>query len=358
MALVILWVSLTAALVFEVFGEIKIPTHIRIQAFNLKYVLKWDNVKNSNYSVNYTVNYRSKVGAWKKVKGCKRIAHTECDFTSADIIFNGEYILRLRAHQGNQTSAWLCTDSFIPSRNNEIGPPSVQAESKGHLLTVSISELYMENNASIEKMYKDISYRITYWKENSHEIRNEKNSTNRLVVLKLDPWATYCLNVLAFSSMYNKTGQASLVVCEKTGGATPEWQIAIGFFVSLVMFFIVPVGCTLCIHCTYRCIMYTLFPPHTLPEHIQECFSEPSQSAPLHVLTSVEDSEECCDPLIVVTKTKSVSSCSSSFISTVENEMHDQSGQTSADSGQFSNAGSSRIEEFGERTLTDLDLQT
>ncbi|XP_078265756.1 interferon alpha/beta receptor 1a-like [Rhinoraja longicauda] len=358
MALVILWVSLTAALVVEVFGEIKIPRNIQIQAFNLKYLLKWDNAKNSNYSVNYTVNYKSNVGDWKKVKGCESIARTECDFTSADIIFNGEYILRLRAHQGNQTSAWLCTDPFIPYKNNEIGPPSVQVESKGHLLTVNISELHMENNASIETYYKDVKYRITYWKKNSHEIRNEKHSTSRLVVLKLDPWTTYCLDVLAFSFVYNKTGQGSSVVCKKTDGAIPEWQIVIGFFISLVVCFIVAVGCILCIHCTYRCIKYALFPPHTLPEHMQECFSEPTQRTPLHVLTSVEDSEECCDPLIVVTKTKSLSSCSGSFTSIVENEMHDQSGQTSADSGQFSNGGSSRIEEFGEGTLTDLDLQT
>ncbi|XP_051870320.1 interferon alpha/beta receptor 1a-like isoform X2 [Pristis pectinata] len=357
MALVMLWVYLLAALICEVFGEIKAPTNIRIQAFNLKYVLKWDDVQNSNYSVSYTVNYR-RVGPWKNVKGCESITRTECDFTSADIIFGGEYFLRLQAHHGNQTTAWLDTGSFIPYKNNEIGPPSVYVESKKQMLIVNIFEMQMENNVSIQTIYKDIQYRTTYWKENSYENGNEKTSSNRLVVLKLEPWTTYCLNVLAFSTGYNKTGQNSSVVCKRTGGSTPKWLIGIGFLVSLVVFFIGAVGCTFCIHSMYRCIKYTLFPPHTLPEHIQECFSEPSQKAPFHVLASVEDSEECCDPLIVITETKSLSSCSSSFISNIENEKNDQSGQTSADSGRFSNAGSCRNEDFDERTLTELDLQT
>ncbi|XP_069744899.1 interleukin-10 receptor subunit beta-like isoform X2 [Narcine bancroftii] len=217
MASAMLWLSFVAAMVPEVFGEIKDPTNIRIWSFNLKYVLKWDHVQSTNYRMTYTVNYRSHVGAWKAVKGCENITRTECDFSSADIIFHGEYFLRLRAHQGNWTSAWLCTESFIPSKDNEIGPPSIDIESQRNGLVVYISDLQMESNTSIKKIYKDVMYRITYWKENPSENANEKNSTNRLVVLTLEPWTTYCLKVLAFSSVYNKMGQNSSVVCKRTG---------------------------------------------------------------------------------------------------------------------------------------------
>ncbi|XP_062906531.1 interleukin-10 receptor subunit beta-like isoform X2 [Mobula hypostoma] len=357
MALMMLWLFTVAAVVSTVLGEIKPPTNIRIRAFNMKYVLKWDDAQNSNYSVNYTVNYRS-VSDWRKVKGCENIIRRECDFTSSDIIFSGEYFLRLQARHGNQTTAWLCTGSFIPDKNNEIGPPSIHVESHKESLTIEISEMLMSNNASIQTFYKDIQYRITYWKENSYENTNVKNSTDRLVVLKLEPWTTYCLHVLAFSSVYSRVGLNSSIMCKRTGGSTPKWLIGISFLVSLVVVFTGVVGCTFCVHYMYRCTKYALFPPHTLPEHLQECFSESSQRAPFHVLTSVEDSEECCDPLIVITENNSLSSCSGSFISNTENEQQNQSGQTSADSGRFSNAESSRTEDFNERTFTELDLQT
>ncbi|XP_072903728.1 interferon alpha/beta receptor 1-like [Hemitrygon akajei] len=353
----ILCVKVTAV-ISEVLGEIKPPTNLRIQAFNMKYVLKWDDAQNSNYTVNYTVNYKSSASGWRKVKGCENIIRRECDFSSLDILFFGEYFLRLQARHGNQTTAWLSTDSFIPDKNNVIGPPSVHVESIKQSLTIEISKMLMSNNASIQTFYKDIQYRVTYWKENSYENAHEINSTNRFIVLKLEPWTTYCLHVLAFSSVFSSVGLNSSVVCKMTGGGTPKWLIGIGFLVSLVVFFIGAVGCILCVYCMYRCTKYALFPPHTLPEHLQECFSESSQRAPFHVLTSVEDSEECCDPLIVITENNSLSSWSSSFISKTENEQQNQSGQTSADSGRFSNAESSRNEDFNERTFTELDLQT
>ncbi|XP_059822014.1 interferon alpha/beta receptor 1-like [Hypanus sabinus] len=346
------------AVISEVLGEIKPPTNIRIQAFNMKYVLKWDDAENSNYTVNYTVNYKSSVSGWRKVKGCENIIRRECDFSSLDIIFSGEYFLRLQARHGNQTTAWLSTDSFIPDKNNVIGPPSVHVESGKQSLTIEISEMLMSNNASIRTFYKDIQYRVTYWKENSYENAHDKNSTERVIVLTLEPWTTYCLHVLAFSSVFSSVGLNSSVVCKRTGGDTPKWLIGICFLVSLVVFFIGAVGCILCVYYMYRCTKYALFPPHTLPEHLQECFSESSQRAPFHVLTSVEDSEECCDPLIVITENNNLSSWSSSFISKTENEQQNQSSQTSADSGRFSNAESSRNEDFNERTFTELDLQT
>lgn len=89
------------------------------------------------------------------------------------------YFIHLFLHYVLCIRSLNCTSFPI---TGEIGPPTVQAESKGHLLTVSISELYMENNASIEKMYKDISYRITYWKENSHEIRNVCNAKQSFTI--------------------------------------------------------------------------------------------------------------------------------------------------------------------------------
>ncbi|XP_067849310.1 interferon alpha/beta receptor 1a-like isoform X1 [Heptranchias perlo] len=367
---------LTAALTLEVFGEIQSPTNIQIHALNLKYLLKWDDEQRSNYSMKYTVQYRSlpsleaqqvnhtmnsvAIGVWKDVKGCQSISRTECDFTSKDILFLGKYILRVRAQRGSQKSAWLKSKPFTPFKQNEIGPPSVHVKSKGDLLNVHIYNPQMENNESILKFYEDIVYRISFWKNDSYETRNMKNSTGKVVPLKLEPWTTYCLRVQAFSTTFNRLGQFSPVVCEKTDGTILLWQIGVAFLISLAVVFVVVVGCSFCIHHMYRCIKYAFFPPHTLPEHIQTYFSESSQNAPFLVLAS-EDAEECCDQIKVISETESWSSYSGSSAPSTECEQYDQSGGTSTDSGQFSNEESSRsggIEESEERMLTELDLHT
>uniref|UniRef100_UPI00398F28A3 uncharacterized protein n=1 Tax=Pristiophorus japonicus TaxID=55135 RepID=UPI00398F28A3 len=372
-----LWAFLRAALTLQVFGEIEKPTNIQIHAFNLKYLLKWDDVQRSNYSVNYTVQYRSLfhseaqqvnhtmnnaiIGNWKDVKGCKNISRTECDFTSTNILFGGRYILRLQAHRGNQTSTWWQTKSFVPYKQNVIGPPSVHVESKGRWLNVNIFDPQMENNISIQKTYTDIAYNISFWKENSNKTGNMTTRTGKLVSLKLEPWTTYCLQVQLFSSTFNRNGQFSPVVCEKTKGTIPLWQIGLVFVVSLVVVVVAVVGCSFCIYCIYKCIKYAFFPPHTLPEHMQEPFSELSQNAPFLVLVSEEDAEECCDQLKVITETESLSSYSGSSVPNTEIEKDDRSGQTSTDSGRFSNEESSKsggIEESEERTLPELDLHT
>ncbi|XP_041066758.1 interleukin-10 receptor subunit beta-like isoform X1 [Carcharodon carcharias] len=368
------WAFLTAVLTLQAFGEIQMPTNMQIHAFNLKYLLKWDDVQRSNYSVNYTVQYKRLrraeqvnytmnvniyVRNWTDVKGCESISHTECDFTSTDILFFGQYILRLQAQRGNQTSAWLTSSPFIPYKHNKIGPPSIKVDSKGSFLNVYILGPETENHQSIQEVYKDIKYRITYWKKHSHELKNMKNSTGKSISLKLEPWISYCLHVQVVSVIYGIEGQLSRVVCEKIKGTIQLWQIGVTFIVSQVVIFGVVLGCFFFVYGTYRCIKYAFFPPHILPEHLQEYFSEPSQSAFLK-LPSEGDVEECCDELKVILETKSLTSYSSSLtLPNTGNEKNDQSGQTSIDSGQFSNGGSSKsdgTEELEGRTLTELDL--
>ncbi|XP_067897199.1 interleukin-10 receptor subunit beta-like [Heterodontus francisci] len=384
MAVSMFWIILTAVLVFEVFGKIQRPSNIRIHAFNLKYLLKWDDVQRSNYSVNYTVQWKKHcscdharllsteaqqvnhtmnnvtIGEFRDVEGCESISRTECDFTSPHIFFTGQFFLRLRAQRGSQTSDWLYSKLFVPYKQNEIGPPSVHVTSKEHFLNVDIFDPQMENNASILKTYKDIEYRISFWEKYSNKSRNVTDGIRKVVRLKLKPWTTYCLHVQLFSSTFEREGQFSRIVCEKTKGTTPLWQLCVTFMVSLVIVFGVAMGCSFCVNCTYRCIKYAFFPPHILPEHLQEYFSERSQNAFLE-LTSEEDAEECCDQLKVISETESLCSYSSSSEPCTRNGKDDQSGQTSADSGQFSNEESSKsdgIEESEERMLTEPDLHT
>ncbi|XP_038657572.1 interferon alpha/beta receptor 1a-like isoform X2 [Scyliorhinus canicula] len=351
---------LTVVLTVQAFGEIQRPTNLQIRAFNLNYVLKWDDVQRSHDSVSYTVQYKSHFGNWKDVKGCETISHTECDFTSTDIIFLGQYMLRVRAQRGNQSSAWADSKSFLPYKHNVIGPPSVNVDSRDNLLNVYIMDPQTENNKSIPEAYKEMKYSIIYWKEYSREI-NVTNSTSKLVSLKLEPWTMYCLRVQLFSPTFRVVGQLSHVVCEKINGATPLWKIVVIFIVSLVIVFSVAVGCSFCIHYAYRCIKYAFFPPHILPEHLQEYFSVPSQNAFLELVPE-EDAEKCCDQLKVICETESLNSYSSSLtLPHIGNEKNDQSGQTSTDSGQFSNDGSSKsvdTEEFEGRALRELDLHT
>ncbi|XP_038657570.1 interferon alpha/beta receptor 1a-like isoform X1 [Scyliorhinus canicula] len=367
---------LTVVLTVQAFGEIQRPTNLQIRAFNLNYVLKWDDVQRSHDSVSYTVQYKRlfqqaqqvnstvnlniHFGNWKDVKGCETISHTECDFTSTDIIFLGQYMLRVRAQRGNQSSAWADSKSFLPYKHNVIGPPSVNVDSRDNLLNVYIMDPQTENNKSIPEAYKEMKYSIIYWKEYSREI-NVTNSTSKLVSLKLEPWTMYCLRVQLFSPTFRVVGQLSHVVCEKINGATPLWKIVVIFIVSLVIVFSVAVGCSFCIHYAYRCIKYAFFPPHILPEHLQEYFSVPSQNAFLELVPE-EDAEKCCDQLKVICETESLNSYSSSLtLPHIGNEKNDQSGQTSTDSGQFSNDGSSKsvdTEEFEGRALRELDLHT
>ncbi|XP_072441629.1 interleukin-10 receptor subunit beta-like isoform X1 [Chiloscyllium punctatum] len=358
-----------------VLGEIPIPTNLQIHAYNLKYELKWDDVQRDNYSVSYTVqckriceaqvnhilNINTNVGNWSDVKGCKSINETQCDLTSKNIHFFGSYTFRLRAQQGNQTSAWLKSACFAPYKHNKIGPPSIQVDSNENTLNVYISDLQTENSKSIQKTYKDIKYRIIFWKKYLNKTIHVKNSTRTLVSLELEPWTTYCLRVQIFSSTIGVEGQFSEVVCKMTKGPIPRWQIGVTFIISLVVIFGVTLGCLFCIYCTYRCIKYAFFPPHILPEHLQEYFSEPTQNAFIE-LAPEEDAEECCDQLKVIFKNENLSTYSSSLtLPNTGNEISDDHGQTSTDSGQFSNEGSSNSnssEESEGSVLTRLDLQS
>ncbi|XP_043557239.1 interferon alpha/beta receptor 1a-like isoform X1 [Chiloscyllium plagiosum] len=368
------WAFILTMSTLQVLGEIPIPTNLQIHAYNLKYELKWDDVQRDNYSVSYTVqrkriceaqvnhvmNINTNVGNWADVKGCKSINETQCDLTSKNIHFFGSYTFRLRAQQGNQTSAWLKSACFAPYKHNKIGPPSIQMDSNENTLNVYISDLQTENSKSIQKTYKDIKYRIIFWKKYLNQTIHVKNSTRTLVSLELEPWTTYCLRVQIFSSTIGVEGQFSEVVCHMTKGTIPLWQIGVTFIISLVVVFGVTLGCLFCIYCTYRCIKYAFFPPHILPEHLQEYFSEPTQNAFIE-LAPEEDAEECCDQLKVIFETENLSTYSSSLtLPNTGNEISDDNGQTSTDSGQFSNEGSSNSnssEESEGSVLTRLDLQ-
>ncbi|MGH0121909.1 UNVERIFIED_CONTAM: hypothetical protein FKN15_077100 [Acipenser sinensis] len=206
---------------------------------------------------------------WRMV--CEKIPGTQCDF-SEKVNYFGMFHLRLRAKSGRETSPWVIIE-FCAEKDANLGPPSkVSVISKKGMLEVNIADPMASENKSMRELQK-IYFMLVYWKNKS----GAKNVSliedkNVAILMGLEPWTVYCVQVQSRSDYYEKKSLFSPMVCTQTtdDGHTPLWLIILIFFLTLALSFGGTLLCSFIVFQTYRVIKYTFFPFYQLPDNIQE----------------------------------------------------------------------------------------
>ncbi|XP_060689176.1 interleukin-10 receptor subunit beta-like [Hemiscyllium ocellatum] len=337
------------------------PKNVTVDSLNKKHVVKWDpdvyQLGSVTYSVQYQGNYERLYNeSWSEVPKCTRITETDCDLSDS-LAFFAKYFLRVRAELGSATSPWVEIPAFYPYKNTVFGPPSVEVLPKAGSLHVDIKGPFTENEHPLSNDYEDFAYQIFYWKENEDgNIKMVNKSAPASAVLhNLQPWTRYCLKARAYSKANSKQGQFSPVICEDVNADTKRRALAMAqiLFVTLLAVLVVTLGCFFFVIYARKAIKYLMYPSYSLPVHIREYLTEPSQQPMLGTLTKEDLREEHWDKLSIVsqseipsilpnsTKTDGSKSNKNETISggKILNEEDDvQSSQSSVDSGHYSNS--------------------
>ncbi|XP_048459083.1 interleukin-10 receptor subunit beta-like [Rhincodon typus] len=336
------------------------PKNVRVDSLNKKHVVKWDpdvyQLGPVTYSVQYQGNYeRMHNESWSEAQNCTRITETDCDLLNS-FAFYAKYYLRVRAELGSATSPWVEILPFYPYKDTVIGPPLVDVLSEAGVLHVTIAGPVTENKLPLNNDYEDLAYRIFYWKENEdgNMKMDNKSVTTSTVLLNLQPWTRYCLKVQAYSKASSKQGQFSPVICESVTANTKTRALAVAqvLFIALLAVLVVTLGCFFFVIYARKAIKYLMYPSYSLPVHIREYLTEPSQQPMLGTLNKEDLHEEHWDKLSIVsqseipsvllnsTKTDTSKSEKDKTPSggKILNEEDDvQSSQSSVDSGHYSN---------------------
>ncbi|NWQ66175.1 I10R2 protein, partial [Neopipo cinnamomea] len=172
-----------------------------------------------------------------------------------------------------------------------IGPPEVTVKSESGALHVDVSGPFAEHEQEkwpLRQYYGSWSYRILYWKKGStadpssaSRVSHVDTKHNSEILSQLEPWTCYCVQVQAVIPGWNKTGQLSRELCEKTthNGVTPVWVVVTVLIGSMLAVVIVVPACFFSFFYLIRLTRHVFCPSYIFPQHLKEFLSKPP-SAP------------------------------------------------------------------------------
>ncbi|XP_051870029.1 interleukin-10 receptor subunit beta-like [Pristis pectinata] len=337
------------------------PKNVTVDSYNMKHVVRWDpdvlQLSPVTYSVQYQGNFeRMTKENWTEAVNCTRTTETECDLLDS-LAFYAKYYLRVRTEQEGATSEWVEIKPFCPYKDTVIGPPLVKVQSEAGVLHVIISDPVREDGNSLRFNYQDLTYNIFFWEKNDDGNTNVHNVTTPMstALLELQPWTTYCLKVQATVPELSKQGVPSPVSCSSVTADAKRRAIEAAqvLFITLIAVLVVTFGCFLFVIYVRRTIKYLMYPSYSLPVHIREYLTEPSQQPVFPVLHKDDLQEDHWDKLSIVSQSettpvllnstkaneKKVNQETTKSDMKVPNEDDDlQSSQSSVDSGHYSNS--------------------
>ncbi|KAL0985545.1 hypothetical protein UPYG_G00158440 [Umbra pygmaea] len=248
-----------------VFGELPSPTNVRINSFNMGLVLEWNAPQNHTENITYRAEYKPLLRDFEVV--CLNTTAHSCEFTS-ELNPLGIYSFRVRAERERSASSWVGTKEFIMDEHTILGPPSVTLVPDGADMELNIEDPVLRIK-TFRRVYNNLTFNITYWKDGQEEKAESMKSPLQKVVLNLEPLTRYCFQVYVLTGRFSKQSQPSIVTCESTKAYSWEkhpWLIALGAFAGMA----VTVG-VLCL-IVWRCYRVARFlkPKATLPEHLTE----------------------------------------------------------------------------------------
>lgn len=190
------------------------PEDVAIYIIDNNYTLKWSHLRGPVGSVAFSAEYQTDGKTWLKVPKCQHITRTKCEFSLPDVNMYSKMQFRVRAEEGNSTSSWNETDSFIPFYKAHISPPGVRLEAEDKAILVYISPPG-EDGTMWQQEKLDFSYMIQIWGK-SFPVREIKPTYFPEKISKLLPETTYCLEVKAILRSLQRHSNYSAVQCINT----------------------------------------------------------------------------------------------------------------------------------------------
>ncbi|MEE6467995.1 hypothetical protein FKM82_008130 [Ascaphus truei] len=277
-----------------------------MDSVNFKNMLLWSPpaARGGNGTYTYTAQYKLNTKRLPYNDMCNNTVLTHCDFS-----IEGNYglLLRVRAQLHSGESDWV-EIPFDPYVQTIIGPPEVKVTSRAGILDISFSGPIKESdNTPLNQIYGGGRYRVLYWKESTPSaVKTVDSLQNTEILTNLEEWTMYCTQVQLFIPDYNKSGQLSQVICERTtdDGKTLPWVIAVTFMLSMFVVFGIAIGIFYLALTIYKTTRYIFFPAYSLPQHLKEYLNKPFFSTPHFPTQSKEEEGEPCEPLTFVSEEK------------------------------------------------------
>ncbi|KAK2905529.1 hypothetical protein Q8A67_007328 [Cirrhinus molitorella] len=343
------------------FGDLRCPENVSVDSLNTRYVLRWDwpHETTANQTVTFTAQYiaefRSRKAKhdklWRSV--CVNNSEHRCDFTRAELHYQGLYLLRVRANTSQQSSSWVQI-GFCPDKQAALGPPSsVKLNAVKEDLEVTITDPLSSNNQSMKTLLdNNLSYLIQYWRrsEGPQTAKVLLTPNNVATLIDLDRQTWYCVRVQSRYEYYDKNSVFSDTHCARTKGQMPYWQIFLFFMASLLLCFLLALLLCFCFYKMFRLLKNTFWPAIQLPEHIQELWLNDSEKPQL---LSPASPESVCEPLVMVNAVlDEVEAMDEQSVNAEEQDSSAHSRTGSSDSGVYSTE-----EDSCHRSTTHTDLQ-
>ncbi|XP_073701751.1 interleukin-10 receptor subunit beta [Garra rufa] len=339
------------------FGDLWRPENVNIDSLNTRYVLRWDWPHETNQAVTFTAQYlgefHSRKASYEKywTPVCVNVSEHRCDFTGAELHYQGLYLLRVRANTSQQSSSWVQI-RFCPDKHAVLGPPSsVKLNSVKGNLEVIISDPVSSNNQSMKTLLdNNLSYLIHYWRrsEDPQTAKVLQTKYNVVALPELDRQTWYCVRVQSRYEYYNKSSVFSDTHCARTEGPMPYWQIFLYFLISMLVCFLLVLLLYFCFYKMFTFLKNTFWPAVQLPDHIQELWLSDSEKPQLLAPGSPES---VCEPLVMVRPELDAVSVDE-HLNAEDQDSSAHSRHGSGDSGVYSTE-----EDSCHRSSTHTDLQ-
>uniref|UniRef100_A0A9J7XIF3 Interleukin 10 receptor, beta n=1 Tax=Cyprinus carpio carpio TaxID=630221 RepID=A0A9J7XIF3_CYPCA len=265
------------------FGDLRHPENVSMDSLNTRYVLRWDwpHETAANQTVTFTAQYirefRSRKANYEKywTSVCVNVLEHRCDFTGAELHYNGLFLLRVRANTSQQSSGWVQI-RFCPDEHAALGPPSsLKLSSVKEDLEIIITDPLSSTNQSMKTLLdKRLSYLIQYWRrsEGPQKAKVLETKNNLVMLTELDRQTWYCVRVQSHDVFHNKSSVFSDTHCTRTEGQMPYWQIFLYVLISLLLCLLL-VLLYFCFNKMLSLLKNTFCPAVHLPDHIQELLS-------------------------------------------------------------------------------------
>ncbi|XP_052420552.1 interleukin-10 receptor subunit beta isoform X4 [Carassius gibelio] len=338
------------------FGDLRRPENVSMDSLNTRYVLRWDWPHETainqtvTFTAQYILEYQSRKANYEQywTSVCVNVREHYCDFSGAELHYNGLFLLRVQANTSQQSSSWVQI-RFCPDEQAALGPPSSVKLSpvKGDL-EIIITDPLSSNNQSMKTLLNDnMGYLIQYWRR-SEEPQKAKvlETKNNLVMLtELDRQTWYCVRVQSRDVFNNKSSVFSDTQCTHTEGQMPYWETFLYVLIGLLLFFLL---LYFCFYKMFTLLKNTFYPVIQLPDHIQELLFSESEKPQL---LSPEYPESVCVPLVTVRTELDVVAVNEES-NAGEQDSSTHSRHSSGDSGVYSTEKDS-----SHRSNTHTDLQ-
>uniref|UniRef100_A0A8C2N060 Interleukin-10 receptor subunit beta n=1 Tax=Cricetulus griseus TaxID=10029 RepID=A0A8C2N060_CRIGR len=280
-------------------GMIPPPKNVKMNSVNFKNILQWESPAFPKGNLTFTAQYESYRYFQDR---CKNTVSTQCDFSVLSKY--GDHTVRVRAEFADEYSEWV-NITFCPLDDTVIGPPGMQIEPLADSLHLRFSAPKIESEPetwTMKNIYNSWTYRVQYWKNGTDKKFEVTSPYNSEVLRDLEARTTYCIQVQGFLLDQNRNGEWSEPTCERTtnGDTTPPWMVAVLLVTSVLVVFLLLLGCFGFLWYIYKKAKYTFHSGTSLPQHLKEFLGHPHHRASPLFSLPLSDETEVFDKLSVI----------------------------------------------------------